>query len=405
MLRSRAMFRATRAALFVAPILVSLLAEARDALAADCQSRTVSACINSDTLWPHAGPQRFVSFAGAETIGEGRVGFGLVASYQSRPIVLHVPSPGPSGSDATAIDDQVTGTFLFAYGVTRRLELDAMLPLTFGQSGSGVSPITGKNALRDTATRDIRFGFTYALVEHPRVATDSAKARGTGVVVRFETSMPVGDKEQFAGERTAVFAPSIAADHRYGRLFVGAELGARIRPVSELVGARVGTQGLVGLGVGYDVLSREHLAVMLEARALPGFAEQATTTQSAAGLVSAPNGSMITPAEWQIGVRSAPFDGGDVSFAASGGGMIPLASEAPITTPRWRFTLGVVLAPLARDTDGDGVLDGTDRCPNEPGTKTSAAGPGCPEPAAKPVEVLDATTSTPALVAPPKAGP
>ena len=78
--------------------------------------------------------------------------------------------PGPGGSDQNAIDDQVNGTFLWAYGVTNRLELDLAVPLTFIQSGAGLSPLTGGNALKDTAVRDMRFGFTYAILPHARVA-------------------------------------------------------------------------------------------------------------------------------------------------------------------------------------------------------------------------------------------
>ncbi len=371
------------------------------AQAASCDSALVSACINSDTLWPHAGPSRFLSIGGAETVAEGRVGFGLITSYLSRPIMLHVPSPGPSGSDAAAIDDQVNGTFTFAYGVTRRLELDAMLPLTFAQGGSGASPITGANALRDTATRDARFGFAYAVVPRPGVDPASATGKLPGVVARFEVSAPVGDKEQFAGEKSAVFAPSIAADYRAGRFFFGAEMGARIRPTAELVGARVGTQAVVGIAAGFDVLPRELLSVMLEARALPVLVEQATSAQTSAGLVSTPNGKMIAPAEWQLGVRTAPLAGGDLAIALGGGGWLPLSSDAPITTPRFRFTLGIVLAPLARDTDGDGVTDGLDRCPQEKGSKTSEAGAGCPDLPPKAPEIIDATMSGPsAPVAP-----
>lgn len=361
---------------------------------ATCDNLHASACINSDTLWPHAGPARFASIGGAETVADGRVSFGLFTSYQSRPIVLAVPSPGPNGTDAAAIDDQVTGTFLFAYGVTKRLELDLMLPITFGQGGSGVAPITGKDTLRDTVTRDARFGFTYELLARPRVDPWDARARTLGLVARFEVSMPIGDKDQFAGEKNAVFVPSVAADYRFGRLFFGAEVGVRLRNTAELATARIGSQGLVGLGIGVDLLPRELLSVMGEARALPVFADQTATTSTTSGVIA--THATIVPAEWDIALRTAPIGGGDVAISASGGGWLPFAPEAPITVPRWRFTLGIVFAPLARDTDGDGVLDSTDKCPKERGTKDSSAGAGCPEPPPKPPEVIDLQAPAPA---------
>jgi hypothetical protein len=73
-----------------------------------CTGSTVSTCINSDTLWPHFGHARFVGIGGTETVARSQIGFGLVTSYQSRPIVLHIPSPGPTGSDQNVIDHQLT---------------------------------------------------------------------------------------------------------------------------------------------------------------------------------------------------------------------------------------------------------------------------------------------------------
>ena len=101
-----------------------------------------------------------------------------MATYISRPVVLRVASPGPGGSDQYAVDNQVTGNFLFAYGVTPRLQLDFALPYTFVQSGAGTSPLTGGADLHDTAVRDLRFGFAYALVPRERISPD-AQAEGS----------------------------------------------------------------------------------------------------------------------------------------------------------------------------------------------------------------------------------
>lgn len=151
------------AAAFTAGVEVVLLSCARPARATDC-SGIVSPCIDDDVLWPHAGPARFVSIGSTETVAEGRLGFGLVTSYLSRPVVLHVKTPGGAGSDQNAVDNVVDGTFLWAYGITRQLEIDLAIPLTYYQDGAGLSPVTGGYGLNNTATRDVRFGFTYAIL-------------------------------------------------------------------------------------------------------------------------------------------------------------------------------------------------------------------------------------------------
>jgi hypothetical protein len=387
--------------LSVAPFLALVT---REALADNCSGIT-STCINDDTLWPHAGPARFVSVGSAETLAAGQLGFGLVATYLSRPIRLDERSPGitgagsdqapaPVGTEQNVINDQANGTFLWSYGVTNRLELDVALPVTFGEGGTGIAPITGGIGLRDTTMRDIRFGFAYALVPRARVAPDTAGAPSFGLVGRFDVSAPTGDSDQFAGEGTAVWAPSLAADFQSGRWFAGVELGARVRPETELLGARVGTQLVTSLGVGYGILPRELLTATLEAWALPTFAEQHTITLHNGELTSTPNGQHIVPAEWQLALRTAPIHGGDLAFQVGGGGPIPLTGEETVPRPQVRFTLGIRWEPLARDSDGDGIPDAVDKCPNEaaPGTADGCR-PGGPEGAPTPVVELHISTA------------
>ena len=381
-LMRRVLARAGGAATACVSLLCFLILGESEARAQQCANPLTSTCINSDTYWPHAGPQRFAAVGSAETVAERQVAFGLAATYQSRPIVINGPSPGGAGTDQYAIDDQVNANFLFAYGVTDRLQLDVGVPITLVQSGAGTSPLTGGRAIRDTAVRDMRFGFAYALVPRERIdlqkaADEGGPGKGFALVSRFTVSAPVGDNADFAGERAAVFAPSLAGDYRVWRMFFGADIGARIRPVTEFAGARIGTQLTTALGAGFDILPRDFLAVFLEGRAYVNFPEQHTSQQTAFGVIdSEPNGRRIIPAEWLLGVRSAPVLGGDVSFFGGGGGPLPL-TDAPITVPRFRFVLGVTYAPSNRDSDGDGVPDRIDRGPTVPGERGGER-PGCP---------------------------
>lgn len=361
-----------QAAIFSAFALIG--AVTTEARAQQCSNPLTSTCINSDTYWPHAGPQRFGAVGGTETVQPGQVAFGLIADYQSRPVLITSETPGPPGTKQYAVDNQVNGNFLFAYGVTNQLQLDVALPVTLVQDGVGTSPLTGGRALRNTAVRDMRFGLAYAIIPRLRldpdvVAQDSGTfvpGKNFSVLARMEMSAPIGDNTDFAGERTAVYAPSISADYRIWKLFFGAEVGARIRPTTEFAGARIGPELTTALGAGYEVLPHEKLSVMLEGRIYPNFAEQHDTEPSVNGVSSTPNGKHIAPAEWLLGVRSAPVLAGDISFYAGGGGPIPI-SDDPITVPRFRFMLGVTYAPMGRDTDGDGILDRNDACPNQKG--------------------------------------
>jgi OmpA-OmpF porin, OOP family len=371
-----------RAAFAYVSLVALLLSSAEEARAQQCSNPLVSTCINGDSYWPHAGPQRFAAVGSTETVADRQLGFGLVTTYLSRPVIVRVASPGPGGSDQFVVDNQVNSNFLFAYGVTERLQLDVGVPVTLVQTGAGTSPLTGGRPIRDTAVRDMRFGFAYSLIPRAR-RIDASKASAHGgagnafsLATRFTFSAPVGDNTDFAGERTAVFSPSIAADYRVWRFFFGGELGMRIRPVTEFAGARIGTQLTTAAGAGFDILPGDLLSVMLEGRGYVNFAEQHDSQQSTFGISTRPNGSRIVPAEWTLGVRTAPLLAGDISFFGGGGGPIPFG-DAAITVPRFRFMLGITYAPIQRDSDGDGVPDRLDRCPTQPGERDGEL-PGCP---------------------------
>jgi hypothetical protein len=400
----RSVRRASRT-LLGAAIVAAVCVGPATARAADCDSRLLNTCVDADTFWARPGPQRFAAVGGTETVPRGNVAFGLVASYQSRPIIIRLPSPGPDGSDRTVIDNQLNATFLFGYGVTDRLELDLALPMTLLQDGSGVTPITGgTNTVSATSMRDLRFGATFAIVPRVRRAVWAPRVgprQGNvwSLAARFVMSAPTGDHEQFGGDRGVVYAPSLSADVRVGRFFGAAEAGLRIRPTTEFAGARIGTQGYFALGGGVDLLPKDLLAVTAELRAMPIFVEQASFVRDQGQLTSTPNGSFITPAEWSLGVRTAPLAGGDFAIHATGGGWLPFASEAPITVPRFRFTLGFTFTPRGYDSDSDGVPDAIDKCPGQPGPRSSEAGAGCPEPPKAP-DLIDVTAAPPPAKSP-----
>jgi hypothetical protein len=158
----------------------------------------------------------------------------------------------------------------------------------------------------------------------------------------------------------------------------------RIRPLTDFLGSRIGTQAVVAAGVGFDVLKRELLTLTGEVRFLPVLTEQANVTETAGGYQSSANGKYIVPAEWMVSARTAPIEGGDLTFQLGAGGALPGGTDAngniivPITVPAFRIALGLTFAPRGRDTDADGVPDAVDRCPLEPGPRDSAAGMGCP---------------------------
>ena len=97
----------------------------------------------------------------------------------------------------------------------------------------------------------------------------------------------------------------------------------------------------------------------IEAWALPSAVEQHDIlAQGPTGMVSVPNGKTIAPAEWQLSARTAPLRNGDFTIQIGGGGGIPFGGDSVVTTPRFRFVLGIRWAPRAYPETAAG-----DECP------------------------------------------
>jgi OmpA-OmpF porin, OOP family len=375
------------------------------AFADPCGAPLLNTCINSDTHWPVPGTSTFPNIGGTTTALPGQVGFGLAATYLSQPIVLQIASPGPPGSKQPVVDDQFNLNFLWNIGITKRLEAGAAFPVTLGQGGTGLSPISGApGSLKPTALRDFRFGVAYAILTPAKTAMDGrASDLAFSLTARMFMSAPTAEGGGFAGDRGAVFLPSIAGQLDLGRFVFASDVGLRLRGTTDFAGARIGSQLSVALGAGYHIVDDGLLTAIAEVRALPGFVSQSTLRQTANGFVRELNDKVGAPAEWNVGARSAPMFGGDLSFQLTGGGGIPLVEDGSATTPRFRFSLGIRYAPLNRDTDGDGITDKLDLCPKEaPGPiYPDAPKDGCPHPELAPRAVEFQGTFAPPTPPPP----
>ncbi len=335
----------------------------------------LSTCVDADNLWPHAGAGPFFAIGSTQTVPESKVSFGLVTSYLSRPIGLRVSSPDPAGATSYAIDNALTASFLFAVGVTDRLELSAVAPITLFQDGDGLRGVLGTgDQIPRSVIRDLRFGAAVGLLRRPLTGVP----RGPALTGRMDFSVPSANRGSFAGSSTAAAVPSLVFDYRLGRLDLAAELGARIRGESAVGNAVVGSQLSTAIGGSFDVLPSHLLTASAEIFALYGLSSQGTTAQDRAD--GRASGSPLVPAEWIVSASSAPFLGGDVMFTLGGGGTLPVTGEVGLTSPRVRVNLGIRYAPSGRDADGDSVLDRDDLCPDQPEDRDGFQdADGCPD--------------------------
>nr|WP_179955497.1 thrombospondin type 3 repeat-containing protein [Chondromyces crocatus] len=324
----------------------------------------MSTCIDADNLWLRPGSGPFFSIADTSTAPAGNASFALGLSYQSRPIGLLVPGPNRDGTTIHVVDNMLNATFLWSLGLTERLELTFAAPITLYQDGAGLGGVLNTDEpLQRSAIRDPRLGLAFAILPQPRVGP----SQGFSLTARLDLGLPAGDETLFAGSSMATAVPSLVSAIRVGRFGLAAEAGARIRESTSIAGSVIGSQLTGAVGASYDVLAQRRLTVGAEVFALYTLATQPS--------------SPLIPAEWILSASTAPFLAGDVSFSLGGGGTIPFADEHAVTSPRFRFTFAARYAPGGRDTDGDGVLDRDDACPDVPEDRDGFQdSDGCPDP-------------------------
>jgi hypothetical protein len=309
------------------------------ARADDCSPRNgLSACIDADELWPHAGGGAFYAIGDGSTTPRGALAFGMVGSWIARPIGLGVASADPKGSTVYAVDGAFDVTMLFALGVTDRLELTIAAPATFYEDGIGLSGVVGSGStLPRSALRDLRFGLAFAALSRPR------GERGPSLTARLEFGAPTATSGAFAGAPTAVLAPSVAFSYRVGRFDVAAEALARVRGEARLANGAMGTQVGGAIGASFDVVRDRWLTAAAEAFVLPTVAAQ----------LAPPRGGSATPlvpAEWIASVSTARLLGGDLVLSLGAGSSIPTGPRAALTAPAYRLDFAIRYAPAGPPT-------------------------------------------------------
>jgi len=328
----------------------------RQARASECSKNPrFSPCLDANTLWLPAGRAVFLSMPDTRVINPGQLGFAASGELLHQPLVVRAPSPDREGRDVQVLQSAVDVSYSLALGVLRNLEASALASLRVHQSGAGSGGIDSQSAppLSHNAVRDPRVGLAYSLDEAIAVP-------GLGLRLAFDVTLPLGEREPFANERSFVVMPSVTFGLRRGALRLGAEFGARLRQAVDFAGVELGNQGYIGLGVAGSLLPR-WLTLSAEVFGLPPLSESR-------GSAASPRVTSVRlfPAEWLLGAHSSFGSRGPWTFTIAAGSGLPFSSEtresssgsetsyfAGMTTPDFRSLIVVRFAP----TDPSAPLD------------------------------------------------
>jgi OmpA-OmpF porin, OOP family len=320
---------------------------ARRADGSECANPPFSPCFDANSLWLPAGRATFFSMPDTRVIAPGQVGFGAATELLHQPVVLHAASPDADGREIEVLESVVDLSYFLSFGLLRNLEASMLASTRVYQSGAGAGSVASQSApaLSHNAVRDPRLGVAYSLDE-------ALALPGLGLRLAVDATLPLGERDPFANERSFVVMPNATFGYHHGALRLSAEFGARVRQAVDFGGITLGNQGFVAFGVSGAVLPR-WLTLSGELFGLPPLS--GSRGSAASPRVTSVN---LFPAEWLMGMHSAFGQSGAWTLSIAAGGGIPLSSETRdsssgpdssyfmgLTTPDFRALIVLRFAP------------------------------------------------------------
>lgn len=299
----------------------------------------------------------------ARTLGPERWSLRLALDYARAPLVVGERGGGPER--ARIVDHQLLAHVLFAIGLLDRFEAHVALPLALHQSGDAGAewPSPASFALQDGW-----IGGKARLLGRDE--------QGLQLAATTAFRLPFGSRDELSGDgglgATAAVIPAFVMPDGWALL---ARVGVTYRPPRQLANARVGPELLMGAGTRLPVgAGLEVVAEVLGETALvgEGLFGRVSTRLEALAAVRWTSGSGLT------------VSGGGGPGLSQGVGTPAFRALASVGYVRPRPAPPEPMPDVPRpsaDTDRDGLVDPSDRCPSEP---EDADGhddeDGCPDP-------------------------
>jgi outer membrane protein OmpA-like peptidoglycan-associated protein len=369
--------------------------------------------IDAQTYRPALDPQGIFSIERAPTMGKNEFALHLGVDFASEPLKIDSLTGGDGtfadNSTEPVIDSRTAMSFGFAFGVTEKLTFGFEIPVLLQPLGAGYGKDGIYNA--DPSVSTIGTGFystrpdqnidpSENTVGDLRLGLKLRLFKGLGV--QLVGWVPFGDEDVFAGSKSATIEPKLLFDLNLGKKgHLALNAGARIRK-GELAETRsvnpmtvqatddadgnpiyypklyVGSEALVGAGVMFNLSPRFSLGGDVHAFVpLPGNGK----ANDADCPDPCKNGDLTAEVLVGAGIDLTS----DLHFTIGGGtSVITDAARAE----KFRVLGGLTWQPSAEgshmaargDSDGDGIPDGPDACPDEPEDNDGFQDDdGCPE--------------------------
>lgn len=312
---------------------------------------------------PTLDREGFADVESATVPGHLQFDLGLWAGYAASPVTVSAIDDGSVQRIASLVNNRLGGSIVGQLGLFDLLEIGLEIPATFYQDANIPNPNDPALAGLVAADPLASFGFGDLRLSSKLGIMKTGK-HGLDLAVMATFTMPTNaPQKNYFGEQDFTFTPELLIGRTSGALRVGANLGYRVRPTTQLGDLVVGSEFTYRAGLAYNFQPRFELPVELGGSISGSFADTSRLNQSPLEVLGTVVYNVADPLQMILG--------GGVGLVGGYG------------TPDWRGFAALRFSPRPPpppppppDTDKDGIADPDDRCPEVAGI--SALG-GCPD--------------------------
>lgn len=298
-------------------------------------------------------PEDAFSLSRPDDQGHLRIGAQLHLDYSNDPLVYEQALGDEESESARVVEHQLSATVGLSIGLYDRFVVFAGLPIHLLMNGDDDVPF-GVQTADGGGLGDVYLGARARLLgEHDDLF---------GLAAQLSLTLPSGGGT-YRGDDFLSFHPELLAEMRPGLLRITANVGARVRKNQTYVGGvEIGDELTFGLGITAplygDFRDPSRTRVDLHAQIWGAssfnrfFGREETPLEALAGVKAHLTNGLVVGAAGGAGITRG-FGSPDGRMVLTVGWAQPreVAEEAPAE-------------PV--DTDGDGLVDEDDACPNEP---------------------------------------
>ncbi|PTL76944.1 OmpA family protein [Vitiosangium sp. GDMCC 1.1324] len=315
---------------------------------------SLSTAIDAQQFKPAPGKDDILGLHGPGVPGHLNWRAGLFINYADDPLIII--NPANDALVTRLVDNQLGFDLIGAIGLGERFELGFTLPIALQQNVTSITPTGNQATAWGGGFGDLR------LIPKALLLQSGGLRLGLAVPV----ILPTGGASDFRGQSGVGVQPRLSADYTFdGGVRLLANVGANFRQRQELLNLSVGNELSYGLGTAIPFAIKAHRFTGLVSLAgAAGLGASGGTQREELPLEL--QGALqyrITPKLLAtLGVGRGIIRGYGMPDIRVLGGIAWTEEEERQKTSEPKAAVEV-------DSDGDGLVDNRDQCPNEPEDK------------------------------------